>query len=162
MLLLAIKDNANQTARCDALAGKPQMLFDAHLVTKLKAVGDAVVQVSARNLSELRALILRFGGKDANVIVPRRAGLGQTGNSPTISAIAVPLTLPQFEMVISTGRASPVLLAEALSHRIPHIGQPAAQIYGASRQVWRRPEISRSRLFLQRSLWPRSPALLCS
>ena len=65
MLLLVIKDNANQPARRAALAGQPQMLFDAHLVTKLKAVGDAVVQVSARNLGELRALISKFGGENA-------------------------------------------------------------------------------------------------
>ena len=65
MLLLVIKDNANQPAIHAALAGKPQVLFDAHLVTKLKAVGDAVVQVSARNLGELRELISKFGGENA-------------------------------------------------------------------------------------------------
>ena len=73
---MVIKDNANQPARRATLAGKPQMLFDAHLVTKLKAVGDAGVQVSALNPGELRALILKFGGKDAKVgIALRRAGL---------------------------------------------------------------------------------------
>lgn len=58
------------------LPGSHKCSSTLHLFTKLKAIGDAVVEVNARNPGELGVPILKIGGKDAKIVItPRCAGL---------------------------------------------------------------------------------------